>query len=333
VRLRGVVAIVAVIMLATTMGYSRAGSVDRSKGDFWTYDMSTTITVMGLKLNVSGSISYLYKGQSMVSVGENVHPANDLSVEGSLEGPVLLMGKGLGSVEVLLTGTQYELSGSIGMLKENLTSTTDVTIQAGFVSFAYQVETQTIVTTDPPVLAEFDPEGTRLGETWTQAVTVNSTVISWEDGTVANTTTQSAGLTYSASVALSRESLSTPAGIFDAMRIVASDSSGNYDIFWWASEVNNFVKHEAYGNESATPILTLELSDFGRKSPAFPITFIVLGGAVLLVAVAVLVLVLLISRRPKTPVTSPGRTAISVDKEPADPNIGQGNRLYAPEEA
>jgi hypothetical protein len=321
-RLTGVMTVVTVTMLFAMMGCVRAGGIDRANGDFWTYDMSTTVTVMGLELNVSGSVSYVYKGQSMVSVGEKALPANDISVEGSLEGPVLMLGRNLGSAEVLMTGTQYELRGSIGVLKENITYTTDVTVHAGLVSFAYNTETQTIVTTDPPLLAGFDPEGTHLGDTWTQEVILNSTVISWNNGSVVNSTTEDADLTYSASVASSIESVSTSAGIFSAMRITASDGNGNTDIFWWASEVDNFVKHEVYLNYSTAPTLTLELSDYGTKGTAFPTAFVVLGGAVFLIAVAVLAMVLLRSRRPKRPVASPMATPVPGEHGPVDPRSG-----------
>lgn len=304
---------------------ARAGSIDRGKGEFWTYDMSTLTSIMGFDVNLSGSVTYTYEGQSTVIVGGVEHSANYLSSEGSLKGSVVVLGQTLGSAEVSLAGAEYELSGTIGVLVENLTSMTAVTFGAGLTSFTYHLQVQTTVTTDPPALGEFDPESALLGSQWTQTSAVSSTVVDFEDGAVVNTTADSTTVTYTANVASSQEQLDTPAGTFETMRVEVSDGQGNYELLWWASDANNLVRHEVHKNDSSAPVLTKILTDYGTRSPTSMMLFAVVGGVVFVVAVVALVLAFRNRlRRPKTPVAEPGTP---YDFEAQSSDVSDGNSI------
>jgi hypothetical protein len=300
--------VAAVILLGSGLIFGSAPTVglDREKGEYWTYEMSTTMVFMGMQVEVTGPVTYAFKGQSPVTIGENVYSSNVLTLDGTLSGPVQILSQDLGSAEVSMAGSQYELVGGIGILKDDLTSAADVTLGAGVFSFTYHFQEQVTVATTPPILSEFHPETTDLGDRWTQAVTVNTTVETWENGTLVNTTTEIRTLTYDAAVSSTLEPLETPAGTFETVRVQVTDSDGNYEIFWWSSEVNNIVKHETHENGSSSPVLTMTLTGFGTKSSSTMLTVALVGVSVLAIAVAVLVFVLLKVRRPREPQSASG---------------------------
>lgn len=295
-------AVAAFIFLGSvfTFGSEPALGVDREKGEYWTYEMSTTMELMGMMLEVTGPVTYEFNGQISVAVGENDYPSNVLAVNGALSGSVRILGQDMGSVEVSMAGTEYELVGGIGVLREDLTSATDVDLRAGMFSFTYHVLTQAIAETTPPMLSEFHPESTNLGDVWIQTATVSTTVNTWENGTLANTTTNTRTLVYGATVS-ALESLETSAGTFKTMRVQVASSDGDYDIFWWSSDVNNYVKHEEYENGSSSPVLTMTLIGYGTKSASVMLSVALVGVATLAVAVVVLAIVLTKMKRARLP--------------------------------
>ncbi len=297
----------AVVFLAVLMIFSdvRAGSVERSKGETWTYEMSTTVELMGLEINVSGPLTYEYVGETSVTVDGTAYSSQELLVDGSLTGTVYALGTNIGSADVAISGTQMELSGTMGILEEDLTTIASLTVGVGVISFTYHFQTETIVTNTPPILAEFDPETTHLGDSWTEDVLVNTTFKTWENGTLANTTTDVGTETFQIDVSSSTEVLEVPAGVFETTRVQVSDGTGDYDVVWWSSEANNAVVHEVHVNGSQEPSVTLTLSSHSPGSPPSALVYVALGVTVLVVASIVLVLVLMKRRPPVTPNRKP----------------------------
>jgi hypothetical protein len=293
----------AVLLLAVLVALSnaRAGSVERSKGESWTYEMSTNIELMGLEINVSGPLTYEYVGETPMSLDGLTYSSQELLVDGSLTGTIYALGATVGSADVAISGTQLELLGTIGVLEEDLTTMADLTIGTGIVSFTYHFQTETIVTNSPPILADFDPETTPLGGSWTKDVLVNTTVRAFENGTAGNTTSSVATETYQITVADSTELLEVPAGVFETTRIQVSDGSGDYDVIWWSSEANNAVIHEVHVNGSQDPSATFMLSSHTKGSAPSALAYIAVGVAVLVLASVVLVLVLMKRKPPVIP--------------------------------
>lgn len=294
--------LLAVLMISSTV---RAGSVERSKGESWTYEMSTKVELMGLEINVSGPLTYEYVGETPVTMDGTAYSSQGLLVDGSLTGTVYALGTTIGSADVAISGTQLELSGTMGILEEDLTTMADLTIGVGVISFTYHFQTETIVTNTPPILADFDPETTPLGDSWTKDVLVNTTVKTWENGTLANTSTDVGTKAFQITVSGSTELLEVPAGVFETTRIQVSDGTGDYDVIWWSSEANNAVVHEVHFNGSQDPSVTLTLSSHSPGSAPSALAYVAVGVTVLVVASIVLVLVLMRRRPPVIPDRKP----------------------------
>lgn len=222
-----------------------------------------------------------------------------------MTGTVYALGTTIGSADVAISGTQLELSGTMGILEEDLTTMADLTIGVGVISFTYHFQTETIVTNTPPILADFDPETTPLGDSWTKDVLVNTTVKTWENGTLANTSTDVGTKAFQITVSGSTELLEVPAGVFETTRIQVSDGTGDYDVIWWSSEANNAVVHEVHFNGSQDPSVTLTLSSHSPGSAPSALAYVAVGVTVLVVASIVLVLVLMRRRPPVIPDRKP----------------------------
>jgi hypothetical protein len=287
----------AVLLVFSTV---RAGSVERSKGESWTYEMSTTIELMGLEINVSGPLTYEYVGETAVTLDGAAYSSQEFLVDGSLTGTIRALGTTLGSADVAISGTQLELFGTMGILEEDLTTMADLTVGVSVISFTYHFQTETIVSNAPPILADFDPETTPLGSFWTEDVLVNTTVKTWENGTLVNTSTDIGTETFQITVAGSTELLEVPAGVFETTRIQVSDEAGNYDVIWWSSEANNAVMHEVHVNGSQDPSATLTLSSHSSGSTPSVLVYVAVGVTALVVAIIVLALVLMRRRRLET---------------------------------
>jgi hypothetical protein len=109
-------------------------------------------------------------------------------------------------------------------------------------------------------------------------------------------------MTVSYVVASSMESVTTPAGKFDTLKITATDRNGSSIVYWWSSDVGNFVKQEESGESTADLSISTILTDYNHKASASSILFIGIGLGVTLFAVVVLVVVLLMRRRPGQPI-------------------------------
>jgi hypothetical protein len=117
----------------------------------------------------------------------------------------------------------------------------------------------------------------------------------WEDGVVTNTTIVSSNMTYHAEV-VATESVETPSGVHSALMVRVSDGAGNIELFWWSAGVDNFVKHEVYGNGSETPTTTMVLLAYGSNGPSDMTGYIMAGVVIFIVGAAVLAVVVM--RKP-----------------------------------
>ena len=283
-------ALVCPLLLAVTLAFcsSAVEGVDRARGEFWTYETAVSTEIFGMHADLSGLVTYTEEGRDSMTFGGTVHTVNILGVEGSLSGQVVALDKSMGSAEFSLSGIRYELVDGPGIFEENVTTAGDVILGIGLLSFTYHLQTQVIVTTTPPMLEEFDPVNGGAGVSWSQPVTTVETIITFEDGAIANRTTASSEVIYNATVSAT-EPIDTPAGAFPTMRVVVSDGGGNCEIFWWSEDVNNFVKHEVHKNGSSVPSLSQVLSEYGKKSSKSELVVVVVGVTVFAFGVAVLV--------------------------------------------
>ncbi len=286
-------AVASVILLSSllALGTASAQGVSRENGEFWTYEMTVSEEIMGVRAEMSGQIIHTARGEGSLSIEEEDVSTTIIGIEGSLNGSVYALGQSVGGAEVSISGTRFDLIGTPGVLEENTTTISDVTISAGSLSFTYQLREQVSVSIHPAVLAEFDPDVAIVGDSWTRTVETLTTSTAWVDGVATNTTVLSSNLTYSVAVT-GMESVETPSGIYSTLVVRVSDGEGGLDIFWWSSEVDNFVRHDVYRNGSDARSSTMVLVDFGSSDSSDMTVYIIIGVVVFVVGAAVLALVL-----------------------------------------
>jgi hypothetical protein len=290
---------VVLLSLVLALGAAPAQGVSRENGEFWTYEMTLSGEIMGVQAELSGQVTYTARGEDTLVVDGTDASATVIGVKGSLSGSVYALDRNVGEADVSISGTQHEYIGTPGVLEENITTISDVIIRAGYFSFTFHLHEQVSVSTYPAVLAEFDPENASVGDSWTRTVEESTTSTTWEDGMVMNTTVLSSNLTYSVAVA-GTESVETPSGVYSALTVRVSDGEGSLDIFWWSSEVDNFVRYEVYGNGSEVPTMTMVLMDYGSSAAPDMTVYIIAGVVIFAVGAAALALVL-IRNRPGSP--------------------------------
>jgi hypothetical protein len=291
---------VVLLSLVLVLGAAPVQGVSRENGEFWIYEMTLSGEIMGVQAELSGQVTYTARGEGTLVVDGTDAYATVIGVKGSLSGSVYALDQNVGEADVSISGTQHEYIGTPGVLDENITTMSIVTIRAGYSSFTFHLHEQVSVSTYPAVLAEFDPENASVGDSWTRTVEESTTSTTWEDGMVMNTTVLSSNLTYSVAVA-GTESVETPSGVYSALTVRVSDGEGDLDIFWWSSEVDNFVRHEVYGNGSEVPTMTMVLMDYGSSATPGDMTAYIIAGVVIFAVGAAALALVLIGKRPGSP--------------------------------
>jgi hypothetical protein len=277
-----------------------AAAVDRSKGDYWTYAMSFDVTGFGPSgISANGTLTYTCVDQDTITIGGISHDVNVMRVSGGGSGGVDFLG-----FEASLTfgGYIYETLDGMALAKADMFTWTNMTFGTGAFQLSSRAEVETMTTFYPPLLSGFDPSTVQLGDTWTETVESSTTTTKWINGTIQGSSTfDTSILTYTNVVASAKETVTTEAGTFEALRITSTDSDGNSVVYWWSSKAQNFVKEDTYEQGSATPVTTMVLKDYSTGSSISLALVAALGGIVLVVALVVLALVLLKKRKSFQP--------------------------------
>ncbi len=292
------------LLVVMSIGVSPASAVARSAGDFYTY--SITMDLMGL--NATGSMTYTCLGTDSLTVNENSYAVNVMSVSGSASASIDLLSV---SGSATLGGHVYETQDNMGMVKDDAIMWVNVSIGTGSFQLVNHTEIETVSTYSPPLLSGFSLSQTGPGDSWIETIDVTTVSETWIDGVSQGAPTPSTEqMTVSYVVAPSIESVTTPAGKFDTLKITATDSNGSSIVYWWSSDVGNFVKQEESGESTADLGISMILTDYNHKASTSSILFIGIGLGVTLFAVVVLVVVLLMRRRPGQPIPyQPGMPA------------------------
>jgi hypothetical protein len=287
-----------VTSLLLAMFSTPAQGLSRENGEFWTYEMTISGELIGLEAELSGLATYTVSGEATLTFDGTEVSATVITLDGYLSGLVHLLNQN-GRANVSLSGTQYELIDAPGILEDNLTTISDVTFGSRIISFTYHQQEQVTTSASPPPLAEFESDKASVGDSWTQAVELVTTTRTWEDGAVTNTTVIRSNLTYHMEV-VATELVETPSGVHSTLKIRVSDDAGDIELFWWSAGVDNFVKHEVYGNGSEAPTMTMILSAYGSKGPSDMTGYIIAGVVIFVIGAAVLAMVVL-RKRPGKP--------------------------------
>ncbi|MBU0623243.1 MAG: hypothetical protein KJ672_00160 [Candidatus Thermoplasmatota archaeon] len=271
-----------------------AAAADRVNGDFWTYDASTMVPVLFTNVAVNGTTTYTCVDKSAIDIGGTSYPVNVMKVSGGKSGAADFMGI---QVSVTLGGYVYETQEGMGTAKSDISTWMNTTIGTSSFQLVYRNETEVSTTYTPAMLSGFSPSTVGAGDSWAETVASTTTTTKWVNGTKQGSPdvrTEILALSFVA--ASSMETVTTPAGKFEALRITATASDGSSVVYWWSSDVQNFVKEDTYEAGSATPVATMALKDYEIGSATNLALVAAMGGIALAVALVVLAWVLLKKR-------------------------------------
>ena len=292
------------LLAAMSIGVVPASAVSRGSGDFYTYSMSTDIE----GVNVTGTVTYSFEWADTISVGGQSYDVNVMKISGSFSGSVDFLSF---SASAELGGHAYETKDGMAIVQDDALMWFNVSFGTGLFQLVNRTKSESMSTYSPPLMSGFSPSTAGPGDSWTETIDVTTTNTTWVDGLMQGSpSTDSEQMTISFVAASSMESVVTPAGTFKTLRLTATESNGDSVVYWWSSEVGNFVKQQEFSEGSSRPNISMILTDYNHSAPTSARPFIGIGLGVALFAVIVLVVVLMMRRRPGQPIPyQPGMPA------------------------
>jgi len=275
-----------------------AVAVDRSSGEYWTYEM--TMDLSGLIMN--GTVTYSFDKTDTIVVNGTSYDVNVMEIDGSIEATTSLFGSTV-SVVVELGGFSYETREGLAVVKEDTFMRMNTSMTIGTLHMYMDMETEMDTTFTPPLMSGFDPDSTGPGDSWTETVNMHMVSKTWENGTLTDNSTDDDTAVYSIEVASSTQTIVTDAGSFETLRItVTNTDDDSYEVFWWSSEVGNYVKQESYESGSDDPYITLSLKEYGTSKGVNILLIVLIAAGALVVIVLLVVVLMVMRRRPGQPV-------------------------------
>jgi len=295
-------------MTATMMFASpvNASALTRSNGDYWTWEMSTTLQ----GVDVHGNMTYGFDGSDSISVNGTSYDVSIMGISGTLSGSTTFLGLPL-IMNVTLGGSVFEMRDSVSIVKEDRFVWMNVSWGNSGFMMTSRSEIETMSSYSPPTMLQFHPGESGPGDSWTDVFNITTITTTWRNGTVQNQATTYDHMSYSVLIASSTSSVNTLAGTFEALRITATDPDGNYEINSYSDEVKNVIKYEAYESGSATPSMSMSLSSYHISKPVSLSTLVLAGIGIMAVVVALIVILALMMRRkgrtpqPSQPIVPP----------------------------
>jgi hypothetical protein len=280
-------------MAAFLVGTSApVAAMDRSEGDFWTYDMAMSVE----EVDVSGEMTISFEGYDTINVNGTSYEVSVLKIISNYSGSMDILGSPmvvLGSI----VGTIYETRDGYGTVKEDVTMDVNVTYGENPFQIVIREEMETTTTYSPPHGAGLDPTEDGPGDSWDEILTAVTTV--YTDGVLDESSTEVQ--TYQYSIASSRESVTVPAGTFDALKMTVTDEDGGREVMWYSEVAGDAVKMEYYSEDSSEPYTTLELNEYSHDTGGLSTVILVFAGVGIALAVLALVVLLLVMKRRSGP--------------------------------
>lgn len=278
-----------------------AKALDRTDGDYWVYEGGMDFEGIA----VTGEFRYEFQEKDSLTVGSQSYDVNVIKITGSMSGETDDFLGVAASVEMVFDGFTYEVDGSLASVKEDMYMWANVSIGTGSLELVSRVETQDVTTYSPPQLSGFVEGETGTGDEWNETTDVTSTYTVWVDGAMDDTSTDEYTETYSYSIAASEESITTDAGTFDCLRMTVTDGEGDYDMYWYSSDVGSWVKISMFELGDSTPYMSIELVEYEYSGGALTMMLLVVGLGILVAIVVIVVLLLLMRKKRQAPVQAP----------------------------
>jgi hypothetical protein len=291
-----VVAAASFVVLA--LGTTSVAAVQRNGGDFWTYDIS-----LGIEgYSVNGTMTYSFTGTDSLTVNGTEYPVNVMRISGGASESIPFFDV---EVSAAFGGSVYETRDKMALVKNDLFLWINMSIGSGAFQIVNRTEMELSTTYSPGLLSGFDPAKTAPGDSWSETIAATSTTTEWVDGVmIGSPQTSTDSSSYDITVAEARQTVSTPAGTFDCLKMTAV-SIGETVVYYWSDQARNFVKEDSFMSGSSTPFTSMTLRDYKSSSGLAMTTFIAIGGIILVVAIIVLALVVLKKKKSVAPYPPP----------------------------
>ena len=277
---------------------ARAGDISRTEGDYWTYEVSTTVS----DIPVSGTITCTFVGDDTLTIDDAGIDVRVLKVTGQFQGSVTSAGL-TASVFGVYDGYRYEERGSLGVLKDDLTSLENISVGYDELRITSFVERKMTISYSSPLMSEFDPDTARVGDKWNETVTVRISS-SYDDGNISYDADNSTDVTVGFEIT-SGGSEQTYAGEFEVLRIVQTSGHVN-ETFSYAEDVGQFVRYERYENGSDEAVYVAILMGYSyekRNDDSYVVTLMT-GVFVASITVLGIAAALAFSRKRRTASTT-----------------------------
>lgn len=276
-------------------------ALSRSEGDYWVY--GTSMDFEGIPTTGSFRVEFVEK--DTLTIGSESYDVCVLRVTGSMSGETDDFMGMAASVEIAMSGYNYEVAGSLATVKDDMYMWANFTVDTGSFALTTRMETQDVTTYSPAQLSGFVEGETGTGDEWDETIEVSTTNTVWMEGVIDDTSSDEYTETYSYAIAAAEESVTTDAGTFDCLKITVTDSEGDYEVYWYSSDVGSWVKLASYSLGDPDPYFTLELTEYkySTASDTMLILFVVLGVVAAVVVIAVIVMVM--RGKGRTPVEMP----------------------------
>ncbi len=283
------------VLLALLMAAILPLKASAAGDDSWTY--ATSMGIFGV--NATGNITYALQKQEDMTVGGVRYEVDLVRVSGFLAGSAI---GGLLALQATISGTLISAKEGMATVSDHSIEYVNITI-AGLSPPHPVIDSRTNYT--PPLLIRFDPDKTKPGDSWTETDTLNETTSVNGSAPVP----LSIPATYDITIDSSTQSVTTPAGTFDTLKITV-DGPIEKVVYWWASKAQNFVIKKTYSILGGPPTSIMTLTEFHLSLGAAVLVIALAGVAVVVIAVVILAAILH-ARRPRQPVyqqhSSPGQ--------------------------
>lgn len=294
-------AIVCALSLVAVMSMfaAPAAAMDHSEGDYWVYEAEMEYE----GIEVTGTFRYEFEEKDSLTVGSETYDVNVMKMTGSMTGETEDLFGISATVEVTFDGYSYDLVGGMACVKEDMYTWANYTIGTGSTAIVMRVETQDVTTNSPPYMSGFVDGETGAGDQWNETVEVSTTSTTWVDGAIEDTYSGTYTEDYAFTVAAAEESVTVDAGTFSCLKITAMGEWDDYTVYWYSPEVAGWVKMSSYSMGETSPLMTIELSEYGHGGLSATMILLIVGVVVLIAVVIVVALLML--RRGRTPTQVP----------------------------
>ncbi|MEM4232740.1 MAG: hypothetical protein QXZ19_02070 [Thermoplasmata archaeon] len=272
-----------VILVIVVFGTGSAQALHRDSGEFWVYQVEAVAQLGPAPVAVSGAITVTCKGVEGLNVGRSQEDVIVLDIKGYMDGESEWMGEPV-TAHVTAAGSLYERIEDAGTVMTDIRVFMSGTIGPDSFPTALSTESRVFFICLPGWLSGFVPGITRPGESWVERVLVEDAFGAREEN-------------LTVWVSSTFETVGTPAGEFDSLKITLGSEASLEEVRWWSDDVGAFVRLEVRESPSKSPSLVMVLDSYGKSDEPKGRLFLAVGVVGAIAASSVLATVILRDRK------------------------------------